>query len=251
MHGNSFSKSHVQEGYIYPSVARAQQVISMRNRRLSVCFIGVDGCGKTTHAKNLYEELRNLGIDCAYIHHTYALVDHLPSMIRVWLQRLFLSQTYPSVSSTKEKTSRSRINLTVLSLIAFMNGMVSFLLEPKPYAGCSLVIHDRYLYDHLVHYIRSCPEPLVRCYLRFIPKPDIIFLLDVPPIVAYERRGEATPIFYTQYRKLYLALTRKIDSNKLRVVNTRVNISKVDSLILDRVLRLTKRTRTPRVAQHD
>lgn len=218
---------------------------------LSVCFIGMDGCGKTTHAKTIYKELKKIGIDCAYIHHTYNLVDRLHPILRAWLQRLFLSQTNPSVSSTKEKAPRSRIALTVLSIMAFTNGIISYLIEPKPCTDCSLVIHDRYLYDHIVHYIRSCPWPLVRCYLQVIPKPDIIFLLDVPPMIAYERRDETTTIFYSEYRKLYLTLTKEIDNNKLRVVDTSVNLSKVNSLILDRVLSLTKMARIPRSVLHD
>lgn len=128
--------------------------------------------------------------------------------------------------------------MVVLSLMSFIHGLVSYLFEPKPYAGYSLVIHDRYLYDHLIHYLDSCPKWLVRCYMQLILKPDVIFLLDVPPRVAYERKGEGSLNFYTRYRKLYLALTKELDQKGLTVVSTHADINKVHSLILDQVLRL-------------
>src|SRR2546428_8265615 len=38
-----------------------------------VCFIGVDGSGKTTCAKALQEELARMGYDSEYLHYPYQL----------------------------------------------------------------------------------------------------------------------------------------------------------------------------------
>jgi thymidylate kinase len=76
-------------------------------------------------------------------------------------------------------------------------------------ADVDVVIFDRYLYDELANL--SLDNPIARAYvrllLRFVPQPDIRYLLDADPIQACARKPEYPLDFLHRSRASYLALS--------------------------------------------
>jgi thymidylate kinase len=76
-------------------------------------------------------------------------------------------------------------------------------------ADVDVVIFDRYLYDELANL--SLQNPIARAYvrllLRFVPQPDIRYLLDADPIQACARKPEYPLDFLHRSRASYLALS--------------------------------------------
>jgi|GEM_PF-2936264 thymidylate kinase len=208
--------------------------------RVLVCFIGMDGCGKTTHAVNLFEKMQSNGLDCKYIHHTYSLLNYIPSNLRTRLQNHFSYMTGQDTlcKSPVKSSLKLKIIMILLSFVAFIQALIGYIIECRPHRHDLLLIYDRYFYDHIVNYMSVCPEWLIKCYLHLIPTPDMTFLLDVSPNTAYWRKKEASIDFYVKYRQSYLSLIKKLDPRKLIVIGTNSDINKVNSIILNYVTKL-------------
>lgn len=118
------------------------------------------------------------------------------------------------------------VAMIILFFIAFIDSFVEYISKVSPLLGKSIVIFDRYFYDHVIDYLDVCPKWLVKCYLHLIPEPDIIFILDLPPEIAYERKKERS-----RARKHYLSLARRL-RNMVVIIDANVNINEINSLIL-------------------
>jgi hypothetical protein len=75
-------------------------------------------------------------------------------------------------------------------------------------SGADLVIFDRYIYDEFANL--RLGNLMIRTYIkllmRFIPRPDISYLLDADPIKARARKPEYPLDFLYTNRQAYLAL---------------------------------------------
>jgi len=139
-----------------------------------ITFEGPEGCGKSTHAKQLEKYLKSLG------------------------KRVVLSQ---EPGGTKAGTQIRKIllgmdeplstNCELLLFAADRAQHVSEVIKPALEAG-SIVICDRFVDSTIAYQIggRKLPEELVR-YLNALSseglRPDLTFLLDVPPAVGLPR----------------------------------------------------------------
>jgi thymidylate kinase len=75
-------------------------------------------------------------------------------------------------------------------------------------SDADLVIFDRYIYDELANL--SLRNPAIRAYVRvimkFVPIPDISYLLDADPVKARARKPEYPLEFLYSNREAYLDL---------------------------------------------
>ncbi len=71
-----------------------------------------------------------------------------------------------------------------------------------------IIITDRYIYDIIVflRYYNMHYPSIERAFLNIAPTPDLVFLIDVPPEVAFERKKEYTLDHRIKERALYLEL---------------------------------------------
>ncbi|HLJ91860.1 MAG TPA: MATE family efflux transporter [Gemmataceae bacterium] len=76
-------------------------------------------------------------------------------------------------------------------------------------ASSTLVLHDRHLVDALVdprRYRYAGPSWLLRLIWRFIPKPDLVILLDAPPEILQARKQEVPFAETSRQHEAYRAL---------------------------------------------
>jgi len=210
-----------------------------------ICFIGIDGSGKTTCSINLCKKLKTLGFSCRYVHHTYSIINNIPKMLRPYIRNFASSipRASASVENVKDATEGSRLEMPIalFSIAAILDSLIGRFTETKFRFGESVIIYDRYFYDQIVD-VAEClgtfPNWLAECYLRLIPKPDLVFLLDLPPIVAHQRKAEGPVGVYERRRELYLSLTKRLDMSNLVIINALQDPDEISALIFGYVRKL-------------
>lgn len=198
---------------------------------LLVTFSGLDGSGKSTHVLRTVKHLERRG----YRVYTFATA-HLSAAGLVTFVRHLLGRRrrvnppsrglFPFTRSFKGRSARAAHsqsltdnplqtaehrwrNRAVLArswiIYPFDCLVLSIWVRFVALLGYTAIVCDRYIYDKIV----NLPDPdcsLQRLMLRLSPKPDLAFLLDVPPETARQRRPEHEAGYYvsrhTGYRRL-------------------------------------------------
>lgn len=193
---------------------------------LLICFIGIDGSGKTTLSKEVVKSLRKQGLECNYV---YARLNPFLSRPIMLVGRLLFlngrettSRNYIEYSTIKRSLMEyypilSRIYLQILLVDFYFQ--IFFKVKIPLKLGKNIVC-DRYVYDtvitdfsvHLNYSIDKIVN-LVNNLLRLIPKPNIIFLIDVPEEVAYQRKNDIVSIEYLREKRwIYLKVGEKYNA---------------------------------------
>jgi len=159
-----------------------------RNR--SICIIGPDGGGKTTHAKSLACTLESRGECVEYIHmfdRKSTLLNRLAFLLRTSTQRK---------EDNRHQQSRIEYVVSFVRTLARLlmtlpdSWMTYFYMKAK-YRGRT-VLCDRYFYDFVIG-IGASEEKLAHLALKLtslMPKPDIVIFLHAEPKVLHGRRKE-------------------------------------------------------------
>jgi len=166
-----------------------------------ICFMGMDGAGKSTVIEGVDQWLRENGIAARVLHtHDYNVkaLHSLNSLGKEsWVRRFpFLFFPWP--------------------FVALFDHLMTF---RKRFGGGGLILTDRYFYDKYVRFrFWGIALPgLFYLYKWLIPKPLCAILLDVPTSVALERKGEYSREDYDRFRREYLDFAKKMD--RLSVVD--------------------------------
>lgn len=173
-----------------------------------IAFSGMDGSGKTALSQKLKEELVARG---------YSVVVIEPFRYVVWTPLLKLFRRGGDFVSTGGCEKRNRFFLFKLwPLLALLDHWVYFLLKIKPLKRkYDYVIADRFFFDFAgsFKYFGYTTEWLDKLYLKLVPKPDLTFVLDLPPGTALDRevKGAHTISFFISQRRYYLGLSSKFD----------------------------------------
>jgi thymidylate kinase len=121
-------------------------------------------------------------------------------------------------NSTERKTGvKTILKRTIWPWILFIDDLAFYALRFRKMKG--LVISDRYFYDSAVSsvYSGASSSRFFAIYSRFFPSPDIMFLIDVEPKVAYDRKREESLEYLTKKRALYLELYRCVRCRKMKI----------------------------------
>lgn len=215
-----------------------------KNKKPLICFIGSSGSGKTTHAVNLCKELKAKAFNCTYMHIAgYALANYIPSMLYKYLKRIltvFKPTEKSFESSNPYSSNESPRSAKLWLLIALINSLPS-IVKIKILEDKSVVICDRYFYDYLAiayNWLFSVYNDwLCRIYLHLIPRPDLIFFLDIPAKIASKRGRGYHLSLYDREREWYLELIKRQNLENLIVIKTDTNLKKVSSSIFDYAIR--------------
>jgi thymidylate kinase len=93
---------------------------------------------------------------------------------------------------------------------------LGYLLSIRPaITRSSLVAFDRYYYDLEVdprRYRYGGLNSFIRVIGMFIPRPDLIVILDVPASVAQQRKSEVPPHETARQRRHYLELAERLEN---------------------------------------
>ena len=153
---------------------------------LSIAFIGPDGAGKTTLAREIEKRLAKLSIK--KIHYYHGRVGFFPELGRIF--KFFSTSDSRDLYPVKE----SPFNKLRAFLHLFYYGLEGFFSWPWIFWGKirgKIFLFDRYFYDYLATSIhRQAPFWLFFIISKFIPHPDLTFIIYASPEVIYQRKKE-------------------------------------------------------------
>jgi dTMP kinase len=179
-----------------------------------ICFMGIDGSGKSTLARLLERQLKIQGIDCRYLWWLEAEDSTIRKVLRkVSLKNLRISRGVVATQRPGGFLVSLYKNLVSLD---YLRHLVLHVWIPMKLG--STIICDRYIYDTLVafavefDYQAAEFEKSLKLLLRLAPRPDILFLVDVPLEVAVARKSDI-PSHESLIgpRRMYLEMARHMN----------------------------------------
>jgi len=194
-----------------------------------ISFIGNDGSGKTTIAKQLKKILEHAGMDVIYEHeYDYAILNFfLKFMNKEKLER-------SKIELSKEK--KKKLLYYIWPVLVWADRLIHFIYL-RLCKRNSIIILDRYIFDHYMSFRYSGHMTRIskKIYLDF-PKPDVIFNLWVEPKIAFERKKDTHtfPIeFYESQTQEYKKLSNSL---KIPLVYTNRPIEETMKEILSGII---------------
>jgi dTMP kinase len=199
----------------------------MESRKgLLICIEGIDGCGKTTHARLLVENLQKHGYDAFYT--TEPTSGKIGSFIRRYLL---------------ECQERSSSVIEALLFAADRVEHAERTIRPAIKQG-KIVVSDRYVYSSMAYQgATGLDLNWIWMLNRWIVKPDLALFIDVPPEIALKRIRREKSVMETldnqrKVRKVYLKF---VEEGRLVRVDGNRSLTVVAAEILNIVLTHLKR----------
>lgn len=196
----------------------------MRNN-IFICFLGIDGSGKSTLANYLLQELNERGYEVSYIWWLEGENTLVRRLLRLAFKGKNVNRT-EHINVNKRKTY-SLINKGYIFIILF-NYLLFGLIKTKNLFNIkksNIIILDRYYYDTILalssEFKLNCnyKNYILRIYDKLLRRPDLIFIIDVPPEVSFSRKNEDyksleyAKHLYESYKNFYPKLNRSCSGN--------------------------------------
>ena len=217
-----------------------------------IYFIGIDGSGKSTLSEHLRCELLKMDLQASV---TWWLKGE-ESLIRRTLRAIGESRfgglagnPIDVQSSVKTRQSLPRIigelyfTLVILDYLRF--GITKMCVS-RIFRRKVILIFDRSIYDVVSSLAKEfgVSDPrramIMRICVRILPRPDIVFFVDVPPEIAFSRRAsemislENAEVLHREYEELNSSLRSLFGCRVITIDNTR-DIHTVNEEILNSV----------------
>jgi thymidylate kinase len=179
-----------------------------------VSFSGIDGAGKSTQIAALEAWLGEIGLSV----HMLTFWDDVVVLSKF---REFTSHVAfkgdKGVGSPEKPLQRRDKNVTSWPVSIVRFGLyfldaihLTWMTFKARKSGKDVVIFDRYIYDELANL--RLKDWLTRFFisllLKFVPKPDVAYLIDADPVAAFARKPEYPLDFLHRNRDAYLTMAR-------------------------------------------
>lgn len=176
-----------------------------------ICFIGIDGSGKTTLIKNVLDRHKCRYIRCRFEGFKFFYLPYL--FLIMILKKTGKKTDYSSDGVMYKNTIFSKGYIRKLYTTAVLIDYIIQILLKVPfhlYLSRKAVLCDRYVYDTVIDLASEFKRDaewsvnFIKLLLYFMPTPDYIVILDVDPQTAFIRslaKGEKTPLSYLENRR--------------------------------------------------
>jgi dTMP kinase len=207
-----------------------------------VCFVGIDGSGKTTLANSLVANCKEHGITCRYLWGGFnSSFTIFKPFMAVAKRTVFHGNRFMEESRTKGRAVRSRLLSTTYQYLMLADYVIQAFFKIRvPLAFGRNVVCDRYIYDLvasiavLLAYPGHRTQTLLDRLAAVVPRPDLVFLVDVPEELARERKDDTiAPDSLPLRRKAYLQMAHR---HKMMILDGTGNPQDLSRLATTRVL---------------
>jgi len=181
-----------------------------------VSFSGIDGAGKSTQIEALRSRLTEAGLRVRLITF-WDDVARLAGIREASGHKIFKGDK--GVGSPEAPIERRDKNvrsapMSALRLCLYLLDAMSLRATVKKElrSGADFLICDRYIYDELANLTLTNPaaRAYIRVLMRFVPRPDVSYILDADPVAARARKPEYPLDFLHTCRASYLALSELV-----------------------------------------
>lgn len=209
-----------------------------------VCFVGIDGSGKSTLARALTTVLEKRGVECRYVwagfSSSFMLFKPLMGALKA---SVFSGDRHTEESPTKGRVLKNSRLSAVYQYLALTDYTIQAVFKIRlPLLLGSQVICDRYVYDLitgigvLLDYPTDKTLALLRRCLVFLPEPDLVFLVDLPETVAYQRKDDiVSPQFLSIRREIYLEMAHR---EGMTILDGNSDLAELEELVANKALPL-------------
>jgi thymidylate kinase len=183
-----------------------------------ICFTGIDGAGKTTLSKYLTETLVSRGLKYKYVYGRF-----LPVIVRpfwaasklLFLRSKDLDKNYAEYTSAKKTRLRNPVFARMHELLLILDYSLQIVVKATiPLLFGTNLVCDRYVYDTVITdlapdlgYSNDKVIQMIEFCLKYMPRPDLVFLIDVDEDTTLKRKTDVPDIQYlTDRRKIYTLL---------------------------------------------
>lgn len=201
-----------------------------------ICFFGIDGSGKSTLSRYLFEELKKRAYDVSYVW----WLEGDNSLLRKLLRRIGgryrdSGENHPRRIFADRKSATARLFNAFFPRVVLLDYLRFGIVKawfPK-IVRSKVLIFDRYIYDVILGLSREFNfkdaerEKMVKTFSKLLPNPDLVFIVDVPPEVSYSRRKdeiksiEEAGQIWEEYQRFYPLLGEMISGKIVKINNTR------------------------------
>lgn len=202
-----------------------EEVVKIANKQYSPLFLsfsGIDGSGKSTHAKAIKKRLEKNGIPCKIVWARWRPIVTYPFMGIVYVLKKYRRKDY----------YKNRMLRKIWAYLTIFDFIYLFLFKIKPHlTEGKVIICDRYIYDHIAQlmYDKLYNERAVRIMLKLIPNPSLSFIFDVPEQVAsYRKRDTQEMLKIWKFEDDAEKYLREMRKNYLKIADS-MNIPIVDA----------------------
>ena len=194
-------------------------VFSDPTRKPLICLIGIDGSGKTTHARKIIAQLQTKGYSCKYVWFGAPYLISFEFMILCRTLGLTKTHSLPQkLSYSEHQYYRNKAITQIWPWIRFLDLVVLVsLLVNLPRTRGFAVVCDRFVHDNLVEImidIRDCnlhKKMVGKLILRLCPIQSKVFLLDVNEEFAFKRKFDLPNFNYlVKRRQMYKSMAEDL-----------------------------------------
>jgi thymidylate kinase len=196
-----------------------------------IVITGVDGSGKTTQATLLFKSLKQQGLSVGFVQQfspnriTKIILKRAGSRLKK-AERSVSKQSYFNKNNSKSSIFKSFLRFSAITFTLY-SGWIRTWSKFLLHMSSEVIISDRYFYDDLIKanwlYGANINNNLL---FNLVPKPSIIFYLDIPAELAWTREmdGDTTLEQHIKKKEFYGNWLRSMDSCKIYKVNTEKDI---------------------------
>jgi thymidylate kinase len=170
---------------------------------MKICFIGLDGSGKSTQSNILVSALEDKNIDVVYRHqfrYESESVMSAKDKLRPLIKRMQYLMCIPGsvlIDSAILRTIRDNIVWRLvrplmaypIGILVLLSGLIKARGKSKLYGSHDFFVMDRCFLDELarVEWKLKIRIPFKSLWFRYAPAPDITFYFDIPGATSWER----------------------------------------------------------------
>ncbi len=220
-------------------------MISMKRgvKPIFICFVGMDGSGKTSLSHKLVALMRQNNMETEYVWNRFEariLTPFFKIGKALFFQGKDIMRDYAEYSVIRKKVFQNRIIGAVYGYLLSFDYFWQIWLKVRiPLMRHKNIVCDRYIYDTVVdlatdlNYSDSKRNSVLRNFLRLSPKPDMIFLIDLPEEIAYQRKTDVPSINYLRERReIYLNIGKECG---MTLLDGSKELGELENLILNKV----------------
>lgn len=190
-----------------------------------ICFIGLDGSGKSTSVDYAYDTLKDRGIRVKKVRAAY-VIKFMSVFIRLGKKLVMKKDSdpyggdYKTYLENMRKQSQKKGIYSIFSMMTTFEFkcQIFFSITMNRLFGYTLLV-DRYIYDNAVTYAANLgkDEDFLKSTIekkwKRAPKPDRIIYIKTPVDVCLERKDDIPdPLYLTIREPLYDSISKMYDA---------------------------------------